>query len=69
MSWWEVIWLIGSALIGVWTLLEIRKEPPASKVLVLFIGAALMILWPVALVCVVAIAIWTLVRDLWSGGT
>lgn len=69
MIWWHIIWLIGSVLIGVWTLLEIRKEPPAAKLLVLFVGVGLMMLWPIVLATVLVIAIWALMRELWTSAT
>lgn len=63
MSVWLMIYLAGMALVAVWMLREIRNEPPASKVLVLFVGAALGLLWPVVLASIFVLLVYWLIKD------
>ncbi len=59
-----ICWLIGSVAIGIWTVLEMRGEPRASKVMLLVIGGTVAVLWPIVLGVVVMFAAGILLRDL-----
>lgn len=64
MIWWTIIWLLGIAATGVWLLIDIRRETPAARVLIVALGTVISLIWPVLLAAAVAAAVWTLARDL-----
>lgn len=66
MSVWLIIYLAVAAAILIWTWIDVRREPLASKVLVLLLGIGSALTWPFLIVCVAALLIWWLLSDLWS---
>jgi hypothetical protein len=64
MSWVLAIYALGIAATGVWLLIDIRRETPAARVLIVALGTVIALIWPVLLAAAVAAAVWTLARDL-----
>lgn len=62
MNWPLTLYLAGVAAIAVWTRLEIRRETPGGKVLLVVLGSAVALFWPFILACAVLIVLCWAIR-------